>query len=375
MNENNSALSAVTTRIRPIYFWLAVGGLLLVLIWRLQAILLPFGLGATISYFLNPLVNRLARWRISRGVASLLLLGFAFSMLTLIAVMLWPLLQQQFALAVTLLPDFADQILRTIDVAYTQIQSHVGVPESQIQSLQQVTGRASHTSWSSIGAIIHDVISNGLAVVNLVLLVVITPIVSFYMLRDWPLIIHHIDSWIPRQHVADVRAKAKEINDVLLGFARGQALSSLVMAIYYGTALMLVGLPSGLLIGMVTGFLTFIPFFGTATGAGVSIILTMVHFHGNGGGVLYGVVGIFLLGAVMDGYIFQPLLVGNKVRLHPAWMIFALLAGGVLFGLGGILVSVPVAAILGVLVRYALEQYLRSSLFHSTSAPRHENSP
>ena len=364
MTENKVTQNlAANNRIKPIYFWLAVVGLLLILVWRLQAILLPFGLGATIAYFLNPLVKRLAAWKISRGLASLLLLGFAFSLLTLLAVMLWPLLQQQFTIAVGLLPDFADQIIQTIDDSYTKIQMRFGVPDGQIQSLQQFSSKGASTTWFNMGAIIRDIISNGLAVVNLVLLVVITPIVSFYMLRDWPLIIHHIDSWIPRQHVEDVRAKAREINDVLLGFARGQALSSSIMAIYYGGALMLVGLPSGLLIGLVTGFLTFIPFFGTTLGAIVSITLTLVHLHTPA--MLYEVIGVFLLGGVMDAYIFQPLLVGNKVRLHPAWMIFALLAGGALFGLGGVLVSVPVAAILGVMVRYALESYLKSSLFQS----------
>ena len=366
MTENKVTQNlAANNRIKPIYFWLAVCGLLLILIWRLQAILLPFGLGATIAYFLNPLVNRLAAWKISRGLASLLLLGFAFSLLTLLVVMLWPLLQQQFTIAVGLLPDFADQIIQSIDDSYTKIQAHFGVPDAQIQSLQQFSSKGSSSTWFNMGAIIRDIISNGLAVVNLVLLVVITPIVSFYMLRDWPVMIQHIDSWIPRQHVEDVRAKAREINDVLLGFARGQALSSSIMAIYYGVALMLVGLPSGLLIGLVTGFLTFIPFFGTTLGAIVSITLTLVHFHTPG--MLYEVIGVFLLGGVMDAYIFQPLLVGNKVRLHPAWMIFALLSGGALFGLGGVLVSVPVAAILGVMVRYALESYLKSSLFHSKS--------
>jgi predicted PurR-regulated permease PerM len=209
---------------------------------------------------------------------------------------------------------------------------------------------------------VRRVLTGSLAVVNLLSLVFITPVVTFYLLRDWDRIVAKVDSWLPRDHADIIRVQMGEINRTLSGFIRGQATVCLALGTIYGVGLSLVGLDLGLVIGMTSGMLSFIPYLGSITGFVTGMGLAFAQ--GADWHLPAMVAGVFAFGQVMEGNVLTPKLVGDKVGLHPVWIMFALLAGGTLFGFVGILLAVPVAAVIGVVVRFALSHYLASPIYH-----------
>jgi predicted PurR-regulated permease PerM len=192
-------------------------------------------------------------------------------------------------------------------------------------------------------------------------LVVVTPVMAFYFLRDWPGMIRRIDSWLPRRYAATFRAQAHEVDRILSAWVRGQALCCLILAIFYALGLSMVGLDLGLIVGLTAGVLSFIPYVGTITGAVTSIGLAFAQFPTWRGVLMVTVV--FLLGQLFEGYVIYPRFLGDRVELHEAWVIFALFAGGAAFGFLGVLLAVPVAAVIGVLSRFWLHRYLGSPLY------------
>jgi predicted PurR-regulated permease PerM len=185
--------------------------------------------------------------------------------------------------------------------------------------------------------------------------------VTFYLLRDWDHIVMKVESWLPRHHAKTIRAQIVEIDRTIAGFVRGQATVCVVLATYYGLALTLVGLDLGLVIGALTGLGAFVPYVGMFIGLVISMALAVAQ--GTGWGLVGGVALVFLVGNVLEGNVLTPKLVGDRVGLHPVWIIFSLLAGGALFGFVGILLAVPLAAVIGVVIRFALSRYLTSELY------------
>jgi predicted PurR-regulated permease PerM len=208
--------------------------------------------------------------------------------------------------------------------------------------------------------------SSGKALVDVMSLLVITPVVAFYLLLDWDNMIAKLDSWVPRDYLATVRDLASQMNDAIAGFVRGQGTICLILAIFYGSALSAAGLNFGLLIGIMSGLISFIPYLGSLLGFIVSVGIALVQFWPDYPWVIL-IAGIFLFGQFLDGYILQPKLIGEKVGLHPVWLMFSLLAFGALFGFVGLLVAVPTSASIAVLVRYAISRYLVSDLYHGLS--------
>jgi len=213
--------------------------------------------------------------------------------------------------------------------------------------------------------VVKRLLTGGLAVLNVLSLLFITPIVTFYMLRDWDVMVAKVDSWLPRQHRDSIHRHAAEINRTLSGFIRGQASVCLALGAFYGLGLSLVGLDLGLVIGLGAGFISFVPYLGSITGFVVGVGLALAQTQSWELPAM--VAGVFLAGQVLEGNFLTPKLVGDKVGLHPVWIMFALLSGGGLFGFVGLLLAVPVAAIVGVLSRSALKRYLRSSLYHGNT--------
>jgi predicted PurR-regulated permease PerM len=211
-----------------------------------------------------------------------------------------------------------------------------------------------------VGAITR-VIGSGFALFNVLSLVIVTPVVTFYLLRDWPQLIAAIDSWLPRRYAELIRAQAREVDRILSAWVRGQALCSLVLALYYATALSLVGLDLGLIVGLTAGILSFIPYVGSITGFVVSIALALAQFP-TWGGVLRVII-VFAVGQILEGYVIYPRFLGDRVELHAVWVIFALFAGGAAFGFLGVLLAVPAAATIGVLIRFWLRRYMASPFY------------
>jgi len=211
-----------------------------------------------------------------------------------------------------------------------------------------------------LAAALTRIVGSGFALFNVLSLVVVTPVVAFYLLRDWRRAVARVDSWLPRRYTGVLRAQAREVDRILSAWLRGQAICCLVLAGFYAVSLTMVGLDLGLIVGIAAGMLSFIPYVGSITGGVASIGLALAQFHWPGVAV---VAGVFVLGQILEGYVIYPRFLGDRVELHAVWVIFALFAGGAVFGFLGILLAVPVAAALGVLARFWLRRYLSSPLY------------
>jgi predicted PurR-regulated permease PerM len=223
-------------------------------------------------------------------------------------------------------------------------------------------GQLAQQAPELLARVVRGIWSGGLVLVNFLALFLVTPIVAFYLLKDWDRLIAHLDDWTPRQHAPTVRRLGREMDEVISGFVRGQIIVLVLLSLMYVTGLILIGLNFGLLIGLGAGLISFVPYLGPLAGFLVGGIVAVVQFWPDWMPIA-GVIGVFAAGQFIEGNILSPLIVGDKVHLHPVWLIFALFAFGYLFGFVGLLLAVPVAAALGVLVRFALHRYLRSPLY------------
>lgn len=352
---------------QQMFFWL--GGLIVffVLIHLLSSILLPFVAGSAIAYFLDPAVRQLERWRVPRSIATVAaLLVFAAS-LALVIALLVPLLQLQVAELAGRLPTLVELGRQRAGELMQFAQERLG-PED-VAKLRDMLGSSIAEIASWVVRIVQELLTSGIALANLLSLVFITPVVSFFLLRDWDRIIASVDGWLPRHQLVTIREQARMIDTTLAGFMRGQLLVCLVIGVYYAVALTAIHVEFGLIIGILAGILTFIPYVGFATGFFLALSLALVQFGTLSAIAL--VVGVFAIGQVLESNVLGPRLVGKRVHLHPVWVIFALLAFGDLFGFVGILLALPTAAVIGVLIRFALGRYLASPLYNP--ANRHQS--
>jgi predicted PurR-regulated permease PerM len=217
-------------------------------------------------------------------------------------------------------------------------------------------------------AAVNAVLVSSLALIDFIVILAITPVVAFYLLLDWDAAVAKIDGWLPRRHAPTIRRLASEIDLVLAGFLRGQLLVCLILGVFYAFALMAIRLPYGFLVGLTAGLVSFIPYVGTFFGGALAIGIALFSFWGDPGWIL-ATIGIFAFGQFVEGNFLTPKLIGASVGLHPVWLIFALAVFGSLFGFAGLLIAVPVAAALGVLGRFAVEQYLASPMYTGDPPP------
>ena len=330
-----------------------------VVLWFLGDVLLPFVLGGAIAYFLDPVADRLERAGMSRGMAT--------GTITIGAVVLFVIL----ALAVA--PALARQTSQLIDTApelFRQLQSFLTTHFPSIM----VEGSPVRETLVSIGETIKErgaqlvdtVLSSAMSLINILLLFVIVPVVAVYMLLDWDNMVARVDELLPRDHAPVIRNLAREIDATLAGFIRGMGSVCLILGTYYAVTLWLVGLNFGLVVGVVAGMLTFIPYVGAIVGGALAIGLALFQFWGDWVWIAV-VAGIFFFGQFLEGNFLTPKLVGESVGLHPVWLIFALSVFGSLFGFIGMLVAVPLAAALGVVARFLIDQYTDSRLYRGTT--------
>ncbi|MBI4184290.1 MAG: AI-2E family transporter [Proteobacteria bacterium] len=331
---------------------LAVAGLL----YLLRGVLAPFVAGAAIAYLLDPAAERMGRLGVARAPAAGLLIVLALVGLALALALLVPLVEAQAAGFLARLPGYAEALIARL----APIAEALRTGESAKEIGQAAAGYAGTLiAWAGRAA--GEVVSGGLAVLNLLSLLLITPIVAFYLLKDWDRLLAAIDDWLPRAAAPAVRAQAREIDRVLSAWLRGQLLVCLILGLFYGVGLSLIGLDLGLVVGLAAGALSFIPFVGVILGAVLGIGLALGQFAE--WWPIAGVGAIFAAGQVVEGHVLTPRLVGERVGLHAVWVIFALLAGGALFGFVGVLLAVPAAAAIGVLARFALARYRASPLY------------
>jgi predicted PurR-regulated permease PerM len=335
-------------------------------LWLLQDILLPFIAGFVLAYFLDPVADRLENLGLPRIVATLVILSVAVSAVVLAVLIVAPVLTDQAVRLAQDLPDLVKSLVARLDeVTPKSVKDMLAsAGGSTSGSLGDMAGKA--TGW--VASFVQSVWSGGMALVNLLSLLVVTPIVSFYLLADWDHIVAKVDSWLPRDHVEEVRAIARDINTTMAGFIRGQGTVCLLLGLFYAIGLSLAGLKFGLAIGMGAGLLSFIPYVGAIVGGVLAIGIGLVQFWPDYTMVLV-IIGIFAAGQFLEGNFLSPKLVGGSIGLHPVWLMFALFAFSYLFGFVGLLLAVPLAAAMGVLVRYGLSRYLKSRLYTGEPAP------
>ena len=349
-------------RTHPEHFWLGLLAALAIALWLVRAIMLPFVLGMAVGYLLDPLVGRLERRGISRAAAAGVMVATTYGVAIFGILLLAPLLARQIINLVTNLPAYAHTAYERLSPLLHRLLATSG--GSRVADLATT---AAQRATELFGSIASGLVGQGLALINLALLLAITPLVAFYLLRDWPKLLAEIDSWLPHEHADTIRAQARAIDAVLAGFARGTAIVCATLAGYYAIALTVVGLESGLAIGLTAGAVSFVPYLGTLGGASVAVGMAAFQFWPDWSRVAV-VLGIFAVGQLLNDYVLTPNLVGDKVRLHPLWVLFALLAGGALFGFVGVVIAVPVSAVIGVLARFAIAQYKNSELYRETAA-------
>ncbi len=342
---------------RQVVFWTATLLVSLLLLWLLREVLLPFVVGAALAYMLDPLVGRLTRHGMSRLTAALIILAVFVIIFAGFLVLVGPLLAAQLASFIDNVPAYVHR-LESLVTDHPWLKSILGSAATGDKSVAALVSKSMGYLTEALPALW----SRGAALLSVFSLLVITPVVAFYLLADWDQVIKSFDDLIPLPQRDTVRGLVSEIDRVLSGYLHGQFLVCAVLGAYYAIGLTLAGLSYGALIGVVSGLLTFIPYVGSLTGLVVSFGVAVAQFFPDWSRVIIVVV-IVLVGQFIEGNVLAPRLVGKSVGLHPVWLIFALLAGGYLFGFVGLVLSVPLAAAAGVLTRFALGRYRASTLY------------
>ena len=340
-----------------------LGGLLVAAYLALHlfaSILLPFVAAAGIAYFLDPPATRLTRAGMPRGMAALLMVVALVAACLLFALLLYPLLVAQVGILIGRVPSYVYSVRLWAGEAISSLQERLG-SEYVDEKLRDLVGGQAGSMLAFVAGALSRIVGGGFALFNVLSLVVVTPVVAFYLLRDWRRAVARVDSWLPRRYAGVLRAQAREVDRILSAWLRGQAMCCVALAVFYAFALSAVGLDLGLIVGISAGLLSFIPYVGSITGGVASIGLAFAQFPTWTG--VATVAGVFVAGQLLEGYVIYPRFLGDRVELHAVWVIFALFAGGAAFGFLGVLMAVPVAAALGVLLRFWLRRYLSSPLY------------
>jgi predicted PurR-regulated permease PerM len=342
---------------RQLWFWLVGLVVLAVALWLLSDILLPFVVGLVIAYLLTPIADRLERLGVNRMIAALLLVTIVVLAFVWVILLAAPLLGGQLVSFIDNVPGYVAKLQQLVSDR-PWVQEIFGGSFGSDKSMSDLVSQG--IGW--ITSFLKSLWSGGRALVSLFSLIVVAPVVGFYFVYDWHRMVARVDGWIPRHQREVVRQLAREVDAAISGFVRGQTAVCLLLGSFYAIALTLTGLNFGLLIGLVSGVITFIPYVGSTTGLVLSLGVAVAQFWPEWTSIAT-VLGVFIVGQFIEGNILSPKLVGQSVGLHPVWVIFALLAFGYLFGFVGLLVAVPLAATIGVLARFALKRYLQSSFY------------
>ncbi|WP_375255367.1 AI-2E family transporter [Yoonia sp.] len=354
-------------------YWGIATAVFLLALWFLGDVILPFVLGGAIAYLLDPVADRLEKAGFSRMASVAIITLVAVLIFVLLILLVIPTLVQQSAALINTAPELFDRLRNGLLTRFPQLMDDQSAVYQQLIAIGE-------TIQSKGGELLNGILSSALGLINILVLLVIVPVVAVYMLLDWDNMTAKIDEMLPRDHAETIRMLARDIDTTLASFIRGQGTVCLVLGTYYAVALMLAGLNFGLIVGFIAGLITFIPYVGALVGGVLAVGLALFQFWGavevvDGDTVTFAndwlrigiVAGIFGLGQFLEGNILTPKLVGSSVGLHPVWLLFALSVFGSLFGFVGMLVAVPIAAMIGVLARWGVGQYKSSLLYRGQS--------
>ena len=337
-------------------YWGIATAVLFVVMWFLGDVILPFVLGGALAYCLDPIADRLEKMGLSRILATIVITLVALLVFTILILLVVPTLIQQAGALIRSAPDIFNNLQTFLADRFPSIM----VEDSTIRQQPSKIGEAIESRGAEL---LNTVVTSAAGLVNVLILVVIVPVVTFYLLLDWDNMTARIDDLLPRDHAPVIRDLASQIDKTLASFIRGQGTVCLILGTYYAVALMVIGLNFGLVVGFIAGLISFIPYVGAIVGGGLALGLGIFQFWGEWY-MLAAVAAVFFSGQMVEGNILTPNLVGSSVGLHPVWLIFALSVFGTLFGFVGMLVAVPVAAMIGVLIRFVIGQYKDGRLYN-----------
>ncbi len=343
-------------------YWSIAAAVFFLVLWGLGSVILPFLVGGAIAYFLDPVADRLERAGLGRTAATATITIIGIMAFVILALLVIPTLVRQLVGLVNAAPTIATELQDFLTKKFPSLMDNESVVRDTLNSVAR-------TIQARGGELATGLLSSALGVINAVVFIVVVPVVAFYLLLDWDHMVARIEALVPRDHMPTVRHLASEIDRVMAAFVRGQVSVCLILGTFYAIALMLAGLQFGLIVGAIAGLVTFIPYVGALIGGVLAVGLALFQFWGDW--LSIGIVAaIFAVGQFLEGNIITPKLVGKSVGLHPVWLLFALSAFGTLFGFVGMLVAVPVAAALGVILRFAIGRYRESRLYSGLEGPK-----
>lgn len=344
---------------RNMIIWLIIFCIFCAAVYTLRSVLLPFVAGIIIGYLLDPWASKIEKWGINRTLASVLVMIILILILIPSLIALFSVIDSQVGHFISVIPQYLSSFAKKIEPIFISLQDRF--PALEPEKIREYLNSNISNTLKLTGKLARRLITGGFALVNILSLLLITPIVAFYMLRDWDKFIAQVDSLLPKKSKKSIEKQAKEIDNILSSFIRGQFSVCVLLGSFYAIGLYIVGLDLGVLVGFLAGIISFIPYVGSITGFLISILIAFAQFDSLM--PILQVVGVFAVGQFIEGNFLTPNLVGDSVGLHPVWIMFALLTGGVLLGFLGLMIAVPVAAIIGVLTRHAIENYKESSLY------------
>ncbi len=346
------------------FSWWLIGGVLVLLIYLLGPILAPFLIAAIIAYICNPLVDRIETWkfgkfRFNRTFASLLVLSFVCIVIMLLLLIVVPMLIKEFTLVVERLPQYLANLRDNVE---PWMQKNLGLTlNMDLIHIQKILTNNLQAAAGSLSTAVQTIGSHGMTIIGWVANLLLIPIVLFYMLRDWHPMLASALELIPKRQQKFTKQLATEIDHVLAGFLRGQLTVMLLMSAFYSIGLLLAGLDLAIPIGVLSGLLGFIPYLGISLGMVLAVLAGLLEFNS-----LEQLIPIFVvygIGQIIESFWLTPTIVGDRIGLHPIMVIFALLAGGQLFGFTGVLLALPASAAIAVALRYVRASYMHSDLY------------
>ena len=340
-------------------FWLTLLGIFCLLVYALRSVLLPFVVGIIIGYLLDPLACRFEKLKLSRTSATFLVLFLVAIILIPAILALAGMIDDQLSLFINAVPGYMSSLNKKIEPIIANLQDNF--PALSRDKIREYLQGNISNGLKLFGNVLRKLITSGYALFNIVSLLLITPVVAFYMLRDWNSFIKKVDSLLPKSHKKEIRTQAKEIDKIISSFIRGQLSVCVLLGSFYAIGLTFVGLDLGMLVGFIAGIISFIPYVGSIVGFITAMGIAFAQF--DTWIPIAQVIAVFGVGQFLEGNFLTPKLVGDSIGLHPVWVMFALLAGGVLLGFLGLMIAVPLAAVIGVLVRFAISKYKQSSLY------------
>ncbi len=349
--------TATDNQQRPaIFFLILICGAIL---FALRSILLPFAIGILAAYFLDPLVNKLTARKFSRNAASFLVLVCLLVILVPLLLFLGGAIISQIVEFAGKIPEYVNAFMQRITPMLQELQERFAMFSAE--NIKDTLQKHTADTFKLVGKILQKFLSEGFAFINVLSLLLISPVVAFYMLSDWPKITSGFMNLIPIKHQKSVTEISEQISKIISGYLRGQFVVCLFLGAFYSCGLLLVGLDLGLLVGLLAGLISFIPYVGSISGFLAAVVLALTQY---GVGIeLAEVIAVFIAGQFIEGNFLTPKLVGENIGLHPVWVMFALLAGGTLLGLLGMLIAVPLAAIIGVCLKMAIKYYQNSPIY------------